>query len=143
MHTWRCPQGCNPDWVSSNQELKQRYKLIYILKILSIFRIVNVCNCRLTDKCDSRLTLLGIRIRDWPFFISPLSTLPMTTVPMSLYFSSTGIRNGPSILRFSDGRLSMNEMNGSPLQHNSSTIIYGIKNNYKTNRYCLFIVLHP
>ena len=68
---------------------------------------------QLADK--HTLTLLGISSNDWPFFASPASTFPMTTIPMSLYLSTTGITNGPPILRLSDGRLSMKGINASPL----------------------------
>lgn len=50
------------------------------------------------------------------FLASPDSTFPMRTVPMSLYFSTTGIIKGPSERRFNSGKLSINGINAGPLR---------------------------
>lgn len=63
------------------------------------------------------LTLLGIITKFCPFRHSPDSTLPITTVPMSLYLSTTGIIKGPSTFLFIEGKLSMNGIKGSPLKY--------------------------
>ena len=52
-----------------------------------------------------------------PFLAVPDSTLPMTTVPMSLYLSTIGIIKGPSNFLFNDGRSSMNGMKAGPEYH--------------------------
>ena len=52
---------------------------------------------------------------DCPFLASPASTLPITTVPISLYLSTIGIIKGPLLLRLSEGSESMKGMNGGPL----------------------------
>lgn len=54
---------------------------------------------------------------DCPFFASPASTFPITTVPISLYLSTIGIIKGPLFLRLSEGRESMKDMNGGPVYH--------------------------
>merc|ERR1712071_106915 len=61
------------------------------------------------------MDLFGRTIKVCPFLASPASTLPMTTVPMSLYLSAIGIINGRSINRTMGGSSSINGMNGSPL----------------------------
>lgn len=61
-------------------------------------------------------TLFGIKTRVCAFFASPDSTFPMSTVPMSLYFSTTGIIKGPSERRFNKGKLSINGIKAGPLK---------------------------
>lgn len=61
-------------------------------------------------------TLFGIIKRFCDFFASPDSTFPMRTVPMSLYFSTTGIIKGPSERRFNNGNPSINGINAGPLK---------------------------
>lgn len=63
------------------------------------------------------LALLGKTSSVWPFLASPASTLPRTTVPMSLYLSTIGIIKGRSTKRTSGGKSSRNGMNEGPLKH--------------------------
>lgn len=62
-------------------------------------------------------TLFGINTRVCVFLAWPDSTFPMSTVPMSLYFSTTGIIKGPSELRFNKGKLSINGIKAGPLKN--------------------------
>lgn len=62
-------------------------------------------------------TLFGMTNKFCPFFAVPDSTFPITTVPISLYLSTIGIMNGPSVLRFNDGRSSINGMKAGPSYH--------------------------
>lgn len=64
-----------------------------------------------------QLTLFGITSKFCPFLAVPDSTFPITTVPMSLYLSTIGMMNGPSVLRLSDGKSSMKGMKGGPSYH--------------------------
>src|SRR6201996_2017312 len=50
-----------------------------------------------------------------PFISRPDSNLPTTTVPMSLYFSETGIMTGPLILRSTIGIISKRSSKEEPL----------------------------
>lgn len=66
-----------------------------------------------TDTC----VRLGMTSKFCPFLQKPDSTLPITTVPISLYLSTIGIMNGPSNLRLSEGNWSINGMNATPRYH--------------------------
>lgn len=68
------------------------------------------------DYLKMKHTLFGIKTRVCAFFASPDSTFPMSTVPMSLYFSTTGIIKGPSERRFNKGKLSINGIKAGPLK---------------------------
>lgn len=86
------------------------------------------------------LTLLGIRKSVCPFLVTPASTFPMRTVPMSLYLSTTGIINGPSIFRFNDGNSSMSWINDGPRYHGQiSSVTWWNKNKIISNHQVYFI----
>lgn len=82
-----------------------------ILESMRVPKISTFCDTSLDYKA---LTRLGITSRFCPFFAVPDSTFPITTVPMSLYLSTMGMMNGPSALRLSDGRASMNGIKAGP-----------------------------
>ncbi|KAH1025692.1 hypothetical protein HUJ05_010369 [Dendroctonus ponderosae] len=71
----------------------------------------------LNSEGSLKLTLLGIITKLCPFRHSPDSTLPITTVPISLYLSTMGIINGPSCFLFNVGKLSINGMKAPPSNH--------------------------
>merc|ERR1719445_2014252 len=76
---------------SSSSEIPFTLALIFSPEVTAVTSMSS-------DQICSTLTslLLGMISKDSPFLQQPLSTLPMTMVPMSLYLSTIGIMKGPS-----------------------------------------------